>query len=113
MPNINDAVRNGMDSFLNGPLDFAQSMDSTDSVKPRQYYYLWKEPYLKRTTPMPNVMKREVVEEWKATKEDAKKWQIDLEPIKEMTMEKKRSYKAGIKTEKLILALFNKRKDKS
>jgi hypothetical protein len=37
----------------------------------------------------------------------------DLSPIKEKMLSKKKSYKDGIKKEKLILALFNNRKDKA
>ena len=37
----------------------------------------------------------------------------DLSPIKEQMLSKKKSYKDGIKKEKLILALFNNRKDKA
>jgi hypothetical protein len=59
------------------------------------------------------VIEMPVVEEWKPTNEEAKRWKVDLLPIQEKISVKKKSYKNSIKQEKLILAIFNNRKDKS
>ena len=71
--------------FTNASIDWNiyASRDSIDSVKPRAYYFSNKEAYLAKNSNLSPIRVKEIPieEEWKATKEDAKKWKVDLKPI--------------------------------